>query len=434
MGKAIQLKAERRQFRPLTLEERADVVERYKAETLLFCPDAWALRRKWVNKDTGEVQRARCNRWECLYCGPRKVDLWRQLVRIAEPTLFLTLSKAGKTVEEAARALTTFVQALRRGSKGRGRNKIGARPAYPIEYFAVLEQHKDFERNGFHWHLLIRGVEHIPYKEVIQPLWMSATHYDEATGAGAKIAHVERIRNVRAIGYVTKYLMKVVAVGERGTRERPRKHKAAVLVANEQSQEVIVQYVEGPDGERKVIFVRRAYAFRSKTDEQGQLVEEEYRETETIASKARRIRYSRGFFPEKVSDLRARLFAGMEQTEEGKPEQVAQEEEQEKVRSGWVLMEQEDEEARDLEAYKQARLMEALVGVEEGDDLDRQAYEQRKSEAVAEVLEEVRERGRQAYRRRRRQVLMQALEEDRFLSRRVVHIWHYQRQQLRRAG
>src|SRR5205823_12370476 len=64
--------------------------------------------------------RARCNRWDCLYCGPRKVDQWRQLVKAAEPTLFIILTKAGHTVEEASRALTTFLQYLRRGSKGRG--------------------------------------------------------------------------------------------------------------------------------------------------------------------------------------------------------------------------------------------------------------------------------------------------------------------------
>src|SRR5579859_5596303 len=75
--------------------------------------------------------------------GFSPVDMWRQLVKAAEPTLFLTLTKAGKTVEEAARALTTFLQYLRRGSRGKGPNRIGAREAYPVEYFAVLERHQD---------------------------------------------------------------------------------------------------------------------------------------------------------------------------------------------------------------------------------------------------------------------------------------------------
>ena len=86
----------------------------------------------FVNQDTGEMGGAQCNRWHCLYCGPRKVDQWLQLVKAAEPTLFLTLTKAGKTVEEAARALTTFLQYLRRGSKGRGPNRVGAREEYGI--------------------------------------------------------------------------------------------------------------------------------------------------------------------------------------------------------------------------------------------------------------------------------------------------------------
>ena len=85
-------------------------------------------------------------------------------MKAADPVLFLTLTKAGKTVQEAARALTTFVQALRRGSKGRGPNHLGARPSYPIEYFAVLERHKDFARNGFHWHVLLRALIVFPIK------------------------------------------------------------------------------------------------------------------------------------------------------------------------------------------------------------------------------------------------------------------------------
>ena len=71
--------------------------------------NAFSFQEEGLCRETGETVRARCNRWDCLYCGPRKVDVWRQLVKAAEPTLFLTLTKAGKTVEEAARALTTFL-------------------------------------------------------------------------------------------------------------------------------------------------------------------------------------------------------------------------------------------------------------------------------------------------------------------------------------
>src|SRR5438105_4291992 len=119
-------------FPQLPLEEQANLAEKHQVETLLFCPNAWAIRHVFLNQETGEMLRARCNRWDCLYCGPRKVDQWRQLVKAAEPTLFVTLTKAGQTVEEAARALTTFLQYVRRGSKGRGPNHLGVREAYPI--------------------------------------------------------------------------------------------------------------------------------------------------------------------------------------------------------------------------------------------------------------------------------------------------------------
>src|SRR4249920_3583462 len=136
-------------FSLMPFEEQMGLAQKHRLEALLFCPDPWALRHRFVNQDTGEVVRARCNRWHCLYCGPRKVDQWRQLVKAAEPTLFITLTKAGKTVEEASKALTVFMRYLRRGSKGKGPNHVGAREAYPIEYFAVLERHSDFAENGF---------------------------------------------------------------------------------------------------------------------------------------------------------------------------------------------------------------------------------------------------------------------------------------------
>jgi hypothetical protein len=196
---------------PLTLDEQAELAAKHGLETLLFCPDSWALRHGFVNHDTGESARARCNRWDCLYCEPRKVDQWRQLVKEAAPTLFLTLTKAGKTVEEAARALTTFLQYLRRGSKGRGPHHKGAREAYPIEYFAVLERHSNFAENGFHWHLLVKGVEFIPH-EALKAAWSSARHGE------ADIVWIEAIRKPQVIGYVTKYLTKSLSLGEKGVR------------------------------------------------------------------------------------------------------------------------------------------------------------------------------------------------------------------------
>lgn len=129
--------------------------------------------------------------------------------------MFLTLTKAGKTVEEAARALTTFLQYLRRGSKGRGPNRIGAREAYHIEYFAVLERHQNFEENGFHWHLLIKGIDYIPH-EVLKEAWRSARH------GVAYIVHIEAVRKPHVIGYVTKYLTKSLSYDEKGVRQEER--------------------------------------------------------------------------------------------------------------------------------------------------------------------------------------------------------------------
>src|SRR2546423_4655952 len=258
------------QFQPLPLVEQVKLAEKHGLETLLFCPHPWALRHQFINQDTGEVVRARCNRWDCLFCGPRKVDIWRQLVKAAEPALFLTLTKAGKTVEEAARALTTFLQHLRRGSKGRGPHHIGAREAYPVEYFAVLERHLAFDENGFHWHLLLKGVASIPH-EVLKEAWRSARHGE------AYIVHIEAIRKPHVIGYVTKYLTKSLSIGEKGVRQEER--ESLVIGLNEE----------------------------------GKIVEERQTYTVELVSKARRIRYSRHFFPEKVSELRARLFAELEQ-------------------------------------------------------------------------------------------------------------------------
>jgi hypothetical protein len=378
MGKAETIKQERRRWREVSLPEQVHTAERYGIDTLLYCDDPWAIRHHWINSDTGEVQRARCNRWECLHCGPRKVDLWRQLVKAAEPVLFLTLTKAGKTVQEAARALTTFMQALRRGSKGKGPNHVGPRPAYAVEYFAVLERHKDFKRNGFHWHLLLKGVDAIPYKEVIQSLWMSATHYvpstEESEGRGAKIARIERIRNARAIGYVTKYLTKSVAVGERGTKEVQR--------------------------ERLVVV----------EDEQGQRHAEKQTCTEEVASKAHRIRYSRNFFPEKVSELRARLFAGLENE----------------------TMEQASSELVEITSVEQSEngLPLGSDQVQEEPQEARSPWILKEKEGFTNDIEE--------YRLRKRKALLSAIKDLHSgtirVSRRVIGIWDYQRQELRRAG
>jgi hypothetical protein len=357
-----------------TLDEQVVLAEKHGLDTLLFCPNAWALRHVFINQETGEVMRARCNRWDCLFCGPRKVDQWRQLVKAAEPTLFITLTKAGHTVEEAARALTTFLQYVRRGSKGRGPNHVGARDAFPIEYFAVLERHSDFAENGFHWHLLVKGVEFIPHT-ILKEAWSSARHGE------AYIVDVQAIRKPHVIGYVTKYLTKSLTQEEKGVRYEER--------------------------EMKVIGM----------NDEGLIVEESHTYTAELVSKARRIRYSRHFFPEKVAALRARLFAELEQESMELSDSQSN-----------SPMDSSQTEQTDVSSLNEATQTETNIPASE--PVVRSSWVLVQREEFTQDINE--------YRRRRRKALLESLVDlrdgQRHLSRRVINIWAYQRSQARWAS
>ncbi len=290
-----------------TIEERVEAHLEDGTYTLHVCPHAWAQRHQFVNKVTGERRRFRCGLWSCAYCGPRKVDEWRQVIAEADPKLHLVLTKAGHTLEEAARRLTTFMQALRRGSKGRGRGHWGARQAYPVEYLAVLEEHADFEQNGFHWHILIARVDYIPH-EVLRDLWISAT------GGRASIVYVKRVEKQRAIGYVTKYLMKDIFKERKGVKRV--------------CGEVVTGLGYSEDGSLLL-------------DREGHVVLDAVSFEEERESKARRIRYSRHFFPESTKQIRKRLFSVHESTQEedGDEQEPLSEELQERIASSWELVE-----------------------------------------------------------------------------------------------
>jgi len=322
-------------------------------------------------------------------------------VKAAEPTLFITLTQVGTTLQEAARVLTTVLQYLRRGSKGRGKNHVGARPAYPIEVFAILEEHSDFERVGFHWHLLVKGVDFLPNQVVSDAL-------RSATGGRSYITKTERVRNQRAIGYVTKYLMKAINRESRGTVQVERR---VTTVARDA--------IPGAVDERGQV-----YEFRVRQDEAGQAEEGVEVQSLERLCKAHRIRYSKHFFPEKTAELRRRLFGGKEETSE---EQSVQEVEQLETseeetalpaprRSSWVLYEVEP--AIDDGEVQERRRVAALAGGElstREDESSREAYARRCQEALVEALSALRE-GKRLY------------------SRRVIGIWNYQRGQLRLAG
>ncbi len=220
---------------------------------------------------------------------------------------------------------------------------------------------------GFHWHLLVKGVEFVPH-DVLKEAWRSARH------GGAYIVDVQAIRKPHVIGYVTKYLTKSLSHEEKGIRYE----------------------------ERETVGVR--------VDEEGHLVEERHSYTVELVSKARRIRYSRHFFPEKVADLRARLFAELEQ------ESMEQTEHASSTKSSSTDAADQEENGKPGESEPQSEKRSSWSLVQQ-----------------EEFTQDIKE-----YRRRRRKALLEALIDirtgQRKLSRRVINIWAYQRNELRWAS
>ena len=406
------------QLQLLPLEEQVALVEQYELDTLLFCHDAWALRHTFTNTQTGETVRARCGSWSCPYCGPRKVDMWRQLVKAAEPVLFVTLTQVGKTLKEAARVLTTVLQYLRRGSKGRGKGRVGARPAYPLQVFAVLEEHSDFEHVGFHWHLLVKGVDFLPNQVVSDAL-------RSATEGRSYITKVVRVRNSTAVGYVTKYLTKEIMRESRGVEEEQR------VVAT-----VALDALTGSQDEQGEVF-----EYRVRQDEQERVVEVQHVQVVERLCKAHRIRYSRSFFPERTAELRQRLFGQQDEEEasvDAEPGETVVEEVAPDARVEDRTGEVSLEEQASIEAPRE---QESVVcdGVQEGSAslVEGEVTPGRRSVWIlcesAPFSDDIGE-----YRRRRRRALVESLadlrEGKRLYSRRVISIWAYQRKQLRKVS
>ncbi len=157
------------------------------------CTDKWAARHCLVHEETGVVVPMLCGKYKCKYCGPRRVEMWRSLIEVAEPERFITLTGAGKTLAEVGRVATTIVQRLRR-------------QGYKFEYCMTFERHK----NGrFHIHMLQKG-DYIPQKFLSECL-RSATH------GSAYVVDIRRCVPGTA-GYVTKYCTKVLAASEVGSR------------------------------------------------------------------------------------------------------------------------------------------------------------------------------------------------------------------------
>ncbi len=207
--------------------------------------------------------------------------------------------------------------------------------------------------------------------------------------------HIEAIRKPHVIGYVTKYLTKSLSSGEKGVRFEEREQVSLDI------------------------------------DESGKLVEERRTYTAQLVSKARRIRYSRHFFPESVAVLRARLFEEVEQATMEQGEVAAVESAQVE---GSVVVDQPVVEATEAvvttEQEGQAGQEDTSEQAATGEPLvKRSAWVIVECDAFTDDIQE--------YRRRRRKALLEALlalrEGQKHLSRRVINIWAYQRQ-LRKAG
>src|SRR5258706_384952 len=153
-------------------------------------------------------------------------------------------------------------------------------------------EHKDFERVGFDWHVLVKGVDYLPHEAVKEAL-------RSATKGRSYVVRVRKIKDARGIGYVTKYLTKGVALPRRGTTQQQVERVIPVFDA-----------VEGVQNDRG-----NPYLYRTLLDEHGQAMVERVTETEEVVSRARRIRYTRHFFPESTAVLRARLFADLDAEE-----------------------------------------------------------------------------------------------------------------------
>ncbi|MFL5626882.1 MAG: hypothetical protein ACJ788_14965, partial [Ktedonobacteraceae bacterium] len=189
------------------------------------------------------------------------------------------------------------------------------------------------------WHMLIKGVDYLP-KQVVSDALRSATK------GRSYIVHVQAVRKAHAVGYVTKYLTKDITLDKRGVREVQR--------------EIVVPHL----------------------DEQGNLRQERVMRTVEMESRARRIRYSRHFFPESTADLRLRLFSHLEDSHEIEIDAAAsahvpdqsgdapsfEDETQPIKRSPWSLYEH-DPFSQDIEDYRERRrqaLQESILDLRAG--------------------------------------------------------------------
>ena len=215
--------------------------------------------------------------------------------------------------------------------------------------------------------MLIKGVDYLP-KQVVSDALRSATK------GRSYIVHVQAVRKAHAVGYVTKYLTKEITLDKRGVREVRR--------------EIVVPQV----------------------DEQGHLRQERIMQTVEVESRARRIRYSRHFFPESTADLRLRLFSHLEDANEIEIDAAAS--------------------ADELGQCQEGQSGDVAPLEEETHALKRSSWSLYEHDPFSQDIADYRERRRQAL----HESMLDLRAGKHMYSRRVLNVWAYQRRMLRQKG
>jgi len=133
-------------------------------------------------------------------------------------------------------------------------------------------------------------------------------------------------------------------------------------------------------------------------------------QTVEVESRARRIRYSRHFFPESTADLRLRLFSHLEDANEIEIDAAASDD---------VPGQCQEEQPGDVVSVE-----------EETHALKRSSWSLYEHDPFSQEIEDYRERRRQAL----RESMLDLRAGKPMYSRRVLNVWAYQRRILRQKG
>ena len=142
-------------------------------------------------------------------------------------------------------------------------------------------------------------------------------------------------------------------------------------------------------------------------DEQGHLKQERVMHTVEMESRARRIRYSRHFFPESTADLRLRLFSHLEDANEIEIDAAA---------SAEVPGQCQEGQSGDFAPIE-----------EETHALKRSSWSLYEHDSFSQDIADYRERRQQAL----RESMLDLRAGKHMYSRRVLNVWAYQRRMLR---